>query len=112
MSAHGKHTKNPGYHKGQHWVTCDICGMDILSGDAKKRWDGLVVCPDDWDPRHPQDFVRVSPEDPAAKDPVRTPPEDVFASPVCSNRSGEAGVGQAGCWVVGQRNDDSMELVT
>lgn len=43
---------------GQHNVTCDICSKKIKSGEAKQRWDGFVVCPDDYEMRHPQDFVR------------------------------------------------------
>ena len=33
----------------------------------RERWDGLIVCKPDWEPRHPQDFVRVKPEDTSAK---------------------------------------------
>lgn len=58
MSSHGKHTRNPGYIPGDHWVTCDRCGFHIRASDAMETWDGLIVCPEDWEPRHPQDFVR------------------------------------------------------
>jgi hypothetical protein len=26
--------------------------------DLQKRWDGVMVCSGDWEPRQPQDFVR------------------------------------------------------
>ena len=35
-----------------------MCGFDYYASDMKLRWDGLWVCKDDWEPRHPQDFVR------------------------------------------------------
>ena len=58
MSSHGKKTRNPGYRAGDNWVICDRCGFAIYGSQAKTTWDGLVVCPEDWEPRHEQDFVR------------------------------------------------------
>ena len=47
------------YYKAGEWnVTCDVCGKKIKAGEAKHRWDGFVVCANDWEERHPQDFVR------------------------------------------------------
>lgn len=39
-------------------VICDVCSKKIKAQDAKQRWDGLIVCPDDFEHRHPQDFVK------------------------------------------------------
>ena len=47
---------------GQWNAICDVCGQKYKSGDMKKRWDGLMVCPHDWEPRHPQDFLRAVPD--------------------------------------------------
>lgn len=76
-SVRGKHTRNPGYERGGHWVVCDVCGCDIRNYDAKLRWDNLVCCPDDWEPRHEQDFVRGRADDTAAKGLVRPEVEGV-----------------------------------
>lgn len=76
--AHGKHTANPGFDPGNHWVVCDVCGFDIRVKDIKERWDGLMVCPEDYELRHPQDFVRATDEDNSAKGPVRTEPSSNF----------------------------------
>lgn len=46
------------YVSGQWNVTCDVCSKKLKSGDAKQRWDGFIVCPEDYEVRHPQDFVR------------------------------------------------------
>lgn len=43
---------------GEHNVTCDVCSKKIKSNLARKRWDGFIVCPDDFEQRHPQDFIR------------------------------------------------------
>lgn len=74
----GKKTRNPGWEAGNHWVTCDRCGCAIRAKDAKKEWTGLWVCPDDWEPRHPQDFVRGRYDEIAAQEPVRPESPDIF----------------------------------
>lgn len=38
---------------------CDVCGFVYEARELKKRWDGLMVCKHDWEPRHPLDFFRV-----------------------------------------------------
>ena len=43
---------------GEHNFICDSCGKKLKSGQGRKRWDGFYVCQDDWEVRHPQDFVR------------------------------------------------------
>lgn len=76
----GKRTRNPGYEPGNHWVDCDRCGATIRTKDAKLTWDNLVVCPNDWEPRHPQDFVKGREEDPSAKGLVRSEAEVSYVS--------------------------------
>ena len=47
------------YYKSGDWnITCDVCSKKIKASQAKKRWDGFIVCVDDFEMRHPQDFVR------------------------------------------------------
>jgi len=46
------------YTSGGFNVICDVCSKKIKASDAKQRWDGLVVCPDDFEHRHPQDYVK------------------------------------------------------
>ncbi len=41
---------------------CDVCGWKYKASDLRKRWDGLMVCEKDWEPRHPQDFIRAIPD--------------------------------------------------
>jgi hypothetical protein len=58
----GKHTRNPGYIAGEHWVTCQRCDIDYYSRDILREWNGAIVCRSCWEPRHPQDFVRTRAE--------------------------------------------------
>lgn len=37
---------------------CDQCGRKFKSSMLRKRWDGMMVCEQDWETRHPQEFVR------------------------------------------------------
>lgn len=47
------------YFKSGEWnVVCDVCSEKIKSSDARKRWDGFITCPQCYEERHPQDFVR------------------------------------------------------
>jgi len=55
-------SKNWYYNAGDHNAVCDSCGRKFKASDLKKRWDGLYVCSDDWEPRHSLDFVRSYPD--------------------------------------------------
>lgn len=39
-------------------MVCDVCGFHYRRSQMKQRWDKAWVCHKDWEPRHPQDFVR------------------------------------------------------
>jgi hypothetical protein len=48
------------YYSHGNWNTiCQSCGRKFKSDVMTRRWDGLYVCPDDFEYRHPQDFVKV-----------------------------------------------------
>ena len=59
--------KAPNYDKGNWLALCDSCGCKKMASELRKRWDGLMVCNEDWEPRQPQDFVR-------AKIDIQAPP--------------------------------------
>lgn len=95
--------KRNSYIKGNHWVHCQRCGSVERSTNVKREWTGLIVCNECWEPRHPQDFVRVRPENTAAKGLVSPEPADRYITNYCSpeKRSGIAGKTAAGCMVAG-----------
>lgn len=47
---------------GDSNAICDCCGFKYKQSQLRKRWDGAMVCKFDWEPRHPQDFVKARPE--------------------------------------------------
>lgn len=59
---------------------CDVCGFDYKQSQLRKRWDGAMVCSKDWEPKHPQDFVKARPERSIVKD-ARPAPEPRFVQP-------------------------------
>ena len=65
------------YKTGDWNIICDVCGKKIKAGEAKHRWDGFVVCPSDFEQRHPQDFVRAR-QDKISVPFTRPRPLDVF----------------------------------
>ena len=49
-------------------VICDFTGFKYKRSECRKMWNGLIVRADLWEPRHPQDFVRVPVDDTRVKD--------------------------------------------
>lgn len=46
------------YRSGDWNAICDVCGFKFKNTALKKRWDGLMVCDEDWEQRHPQELIR------------------------------------------------------
>ena len=67
------------YIPGDFWRICDRCGKKIRQSLTRKTWDGLWVCENDWEPRHPQDFVRGVEDKQSVREP-RPEAEDYFLS--------------------------------
>ena len=85
------------YKPGQYLQICDVCGFKFLSGDTRKRWDGLIVCSKDYETDHPQKYLRVSADKISVDDP-RPPSDDTFRY-VCYFYATHAyaGIAEAGC---------------
>lgn len=43
-------------------AVCFQCGRKRKASQLKKHWQGYYVCPEHWEPRHAQDFVRSVPD--------------------------------------------------
>ena len=67
------------YIPGDYWMICQVCGRKMRAHEHKQRWDGLIVCPEDWESRHSLDFIRTKNE--RIDVPVSSPrPTDTFIS--------------------------------
>jgi hypothetical protein len=86
-------TYRPSYTSGSWKTVCDQCGRQFKSNQLRQRWDGLMTCANDWEPRHPQDFVK------GVADLIRTPwarpeapsffmlPSNTLSDMLCSSSS-------------------------
>lgn len=90
-------SSGPSFTPGQWWIHCDVCGFKFKSDQIKKRWDGLMVCENDFEHDHPQKFLRVR-EDKQSVPFVRKQADDVFTT-VCYiwGSSGYADLATADC---------------
>ena len=70
------------YKPGSWNVHCDVCGFKFKSDQVMKRWDGLMVCENDFEHDHPQKFLRVR-EDRQSVPFVRKQADDTFIADTC-----------------------------
>jgi hypothetical protein len=68
------------YVRGDFWRICEVCGFKTRASQTTRRWDGLFVCFEDFETRHPQDFVRGRIDRQNVPNPRPEPP-DVFIGP-------------------------------
>lgn len=86
---------------GDHNAVCYECGRKFKASELRKHWQGYYVCPEHWEPRHPQDYAR------AVGDKITPPwaqpvPADTFLN-LCVPNGRTALPGQAlpGCVISG-----------
>jgi hypothetical protein len=67
------------FWEGGTWnAVCFQCGRKRKASEMKRHWQGYYVCPEHWEARHPQDFVRSIPDRMGV--PWAQPPEDAFTA--------------------------------
>ena len=71
----------PSQTSNDYKVVCQLSGFVCLRSQCKRRWDGLLVRADFWEPRQPQDFVKVPKESPPPKDVTGEPPTQTIDVP-------------------------------
>jgi hypothetical protein len=74
---------------GDNNAWCDSCGFKAKASELRKRWDGMFVCGDCFEERHPQDFLRSVKEKPAP--PVTRPRNDNIENPFSAPMADQAG---------------------
>lgn len=70
------------YVSGDYNVIDDLSGFRVKRSECRKRWDGLLVREKDWEPRHPQDLLRVKPDRIKVADPRPETPDVFEPTPV------------------------------
>jgi len=69
---------------GNYNALCDSCGRKFKALDLQKRWDGLMVCAEDYELRHESDFLRVQKEKITVPFSRPYPAADVYIGYICS----------------------------
>lgn len=80
------------YISGDFWRICDHCGNKKRASQTFRTWDGLYVCSEDFETRHPQDFVRGRKDNQNVPN-ARPEPLDNVGGPLLTNVSVAAAVG-------------------
>lgn len=93
------------YFKSGSWnCICMLCGVQFKAEDMLKRWDGMLVCKKDWEPRHSLDFLRATPERGTVPFTAPEPTDQFVVVPYLQIVQGIAGVGVSGYAISGYDN--------
>ena len=89
---------------GDYNAICDSCGRKYKASTMKKRWDGLIVCPEDYEIRHPQLSLKVRGDKMVVPIPRPDPVSPDYID-VCYiwDSSCYAGLATAGCMIAGHQ---------
>lgn len=105
---------NPGYRSGSHWAVCDQCTGQFRAEDLQETWDHFWVCDEDFESRHPQDFLRVRAETITVQQPIRLDNTDNIVSTSfqegANGYSAVAGLAVAGLSKCGKDRNDDMQI--
>jgi len=71
-------SRSPGYQGGNEWVIDDMKGRAYRRSETRYRWDGVLMHEEDWESRHPQDFVRSRKDKITPAQPIR--PDEAFGT--------------------------------
>jgi hypothetical protein len=72
-------SKGWNYVAGDWRLTCDVCGKKLKASHSRHRWDGLIVCDEDFEHRHSMDFIKTK-QDKISVPFTRPKAPDVFSS--------------------------------
>lgn len=78
---------------------CDRCGRKFKASELQRTWEGLMVCAEDYETRHPSDFLRVQAEKITVPWARPYPDTDTFVAYSCSIKEMNcfADIGVADC---------------
>lgn len=88
---------------GDYNCICDSCGRKFKASTMRKRWDGMFVCKEDFEPKHPQLSLKVRSDKQSVPIARPEPIQDIFID-ICNivNRQGIAGISVCGCAIAGK----------
>jgi len=85
------HSK-PHIRPGEYLMRSDRSGRRMWSSEARREWTGMIVHKDEWEERHPQDFVTGKVDRQAVPVP-RPDPIPVFGGPLTTDTTADVAAG-------------------
>src|SRR3990167_3255709 len=102
------------YHPGNHYKISDRSGFKLRASETVKEWNGLIVGRNEYEERHPQDFVRAIFDHQAVVDP-RPDPAPRTVGPVTTALASEGDPSDTIITVSateGMVNGDTLRVIT
>lgn len=96
--------RKPWWEEGDYNALCDGCGFKFKASELRERYDGMMVCSEDWEPRHPSERS-LSIRSPKTLPWTRPESTDVYLDVnfcTVDGLNGTADHGTAGCAIVGR----------
>lgn len=99
------------WDEGNWNALCDSCGMKFKANELRERYDGMMVCPEDWEPRHPSERP-LSIRSPRALPWTRPEAPDTFIveGSFCTpdGFNGTTDHGSSGCFTIGRNTQQGQ----
>lgn len=86
------------YRRRSHNVISDRSGFEYKAGETRTEWNGHIVGRDEWEPRHPQSYIRARPERPGVRNP-RPGASDIFVASFLMKEDGGPLESEYGSWL-------------
>jgi len=86
------------YKRRSHNVISDRSGFEYKADQVRREWNGHIVGNDEYEPRHPQSYIKARPERPGVKNP-RPYPDDVFVAAFLMKEDGAPLESEYGSWL-------------
>ena len=89
---------------GNWKVACHVCGFWYPSSDIKRRWDGVLTCPKDFETKHPQLTIKLREETAVPAFASKEPDNPQFVGTcTLAGSSCFSGMAKAGCAKTGNQ---------
>ena len=89
---------------GDYNAVCDSCGRKFKASTMRKRWDGLFVCKEDYEIKHPQLSLKVHGDKQTVPIPRPEATDTFISNCTYTGSTSISGLAVAGCMIAGKLN--------
>lgn len=99
------------WKEGGYKAICDSCGFEFKDSELQERYDGMMVCKEDWEPHHPSEKT-IQIRSPRALPWTRPEGTDQFivSGSFCTpdGFNGTTDHGSSGCFTIGRNTQQGQ----